>query len=338
MSKENDFCKYLLKNVENEFTKKGYVTFKNKKKNIFDVKFTGNGKCFKQNLEKMFQTKISCSLYDSVVNGEGNEKEKINSIYSSSLQSLLFFHNVNEHNPLKIVIGGKNLEFTKVYFEHKNKVIGYASSIDVVLVNKKRQILFIESKLFEIIRDSYSKDNYEQHRVVGVSYLSDKEGSYNRVFGITKQNVNELINLGINIDKNRFPYKEPLNKDDAAHIKPFGENNYVYSEGVKQVLSHLIGIKNFIDKKYCPSCEAHLRTDFKEVYFIELYNALPDFESRDQIECFKKHIEAIFSKDSGIVPSEITCQLMTYQELYKTAKDNLDDPDKIMAKFYHLED
>jgi len=75
---------------------------------------------FSSDIEDFFDVDVS-KHFDSVIYGQGNEQEKINSVYSSSLQSLLIFSKVSEENP--IIINATT--YTKAYFEYKNKVIGY---------------------------------------------------------------------------------------------------------------------------------------------------------------------------------------------------------------------
>ena len=149
-------------------------------------KFKTNSNCKLVSINKIFGSSISCSQYDVVAHGEGNEEEKIDSIYSSSLQSLLFFYGVSKSNPIHI---GKD-EFNKVLFEYENPVIRYPSSVDVVLLNEKEQtIAFIESKFLEIIRDS----NKDGNKVIGVSYFREKEkNGYNQSLKLEEADLKKL--------------------------------------------------------------------------------------------------------------------------------------------------
>ena len=151
MAKVDNYCEYLLRveEISKRFINQGFISFKNKKKTRYNQKFSHfQSKCFKSEIEEIFGIKIDCKLYDSVVNGQGNEKDKIDSLYSSSLQSLVVFHNVNSNNQIKIQINNEHLSFDKVYFEQKNKVIGYPSSIDVVKKVYEKNIVEPERVLF----------------------------------------------------------------------------------------------------------------------------------------------------------------------------------------------
>ena len=80
----------------------------------------------KDTFVKKFQ--MACS-------GTGDELKKITTLHSSSLCALLFFFNVD--NKKLVIPSLSEYEFTESYFEFKNKVIGYPSNIDVVLLGLK---------------------------------------------------------------------------------------------------------------------------------------------------------------------------------------------------------
>ena len=191
-------------------------------------KFASNNfECKKESFEKYFNTSISCSNYESVISGEGNERDKIDTIYSSSLQSLLFFDQVSKQG-IKIKINNKEVLFNEVYFEYKNKVIGYPSSVDVVLVNRKTSsVCFVESKLLEIVRDSST----EGKKVIGISYFKDSGIGYKETLHLSKE---ELKRLNIRYPENG-PYISEVSKDNRS-IDPLNGSTYVYSEGIKQVV------------------------------------------------------------------------------------------------------
>ena len=333
MRKEDKYCEYLLRNVKETFESKEFFSCKNKTHTRYNPKFVQpTNECFKYTIENIFGLKnIDCKLYDSVINGQGNEKDKINSLYSSSLQSLVAFHNVNNDNQIKIQINNEHLSFDKVYFEQKNKVIGYPSSIDVVLTNKD-SVLFIESKLFEIVRDSTDSD--DTPKVIGVSYLSNRDSSYHETLKIKE--VGDLNKIGIY--PNRYPIEDKkLNKEDATSIKRFEDNKFVYSEGIKQVLSHLIGISNFEKGNYHEGCIEELKKrKFKKYYYIELYNELPGFdfeEANEKLKQFKKHVEGVFEITKNKI--NVICDIKTYQELYKENSNMFNDT---IVKYYHLDE
>ena len=329
--------------------------------------------CFKQNSEKFLVSKNSCFLndirkyfdlpesgltcryYESVISGEGNEKEKIDSVYSSSLQSFLFFQTIGQNQndiktSIKILFDSNTTEtFDEVHFEYKNKVIGSPSSIDVVLVNRvKKSICFIESKLLEIVRDSIDKNNKKisdsAYKEVGISYFLDKGN------GFYKLNLmpEDWVAMGIGKDINRYLKKVRGKGYGNQEVRQLKGNTFVYPYGIKQVLSHLIGIVNFYSKidedhyyknDYDP---IHNHEDFENIYFLELYNDLPGFtdfgkESETKLNNFKSHFNKVKeivtnrNKDSLLFPRIF---IKSYQDLYKNNKSLINDKIK---DYYHLE-
>ena len=345
---EEKYCRYLLDKVQEDFDKKECLSYLDKDHKCLNTKFVSNGSCFKETLKNMFGVDVDCKLYDSVVLGEGHESEKIDTIYSSSLQSLLVFHNVM-NKPIGIVLknGDDGIKFNKVFFEQKNKVIGYPSSIDVVLVNDaEKVIVFIESKLFEIVRDSIDKERYKKHnkafpKVIGVSYLSEDNSSIYSMFGAS--NIKEEFNkIGISLPDRPKKHNE-LKKEDAIPIEPLSENRYVYSEGIKQIIAHLIGIINFKNGFKHEGCLKELKEEkYKDYkyYYLQLYNALPglkDNSAQDKIKEFESHVDTVFDTltDLRLKEEGIVCLKKTYQELYKENKEYFNGLDKIIS-FYHL--
>ena len=215
------------RNLEFELTKTGKsdhsYEFSFGNKDI--VSFVGEkiADSFEINDKDLFLNKfrMSCS-------GTGDELKKITTMHSSSLCALLFFFKVSDSNGLKIP-GLEGYVFTKSYFEFKNKVIGYPSNVDVVLLGKnkdgKKVILFIESKFSEYITGiTKSGNKYE----IGKSYF--KKNCFSEP--IYLKTIDEL-----NIS---------LEQGNEYHLIP-SENKYV--EGIKQIISHYYGVRNFIEGK-----------------------------------------------------------------------------------------
>jgi hypothetical protein len=170
-----------------------------------------------------------------VCSGNGGEGLKITTLHSSSLCALLFFYNVCEDNSLTIEkIPG--YEFVDSVFEFKNKVIGYPSNIDVVLLGHKKSqkdekiILFLESKFSEYITGITTKDSkYE----VGKSYFTD---DYSKPF--YKEEFLKSLQL------ERYEEKSKT----KTYLRPTEEAKYI--EGIKQMISHYVGIRKFIKGDY----------------------------------------------------------------------------------------
>ena len=164
---------------------------------------------------------MSCS-------GTGGELKKITTLHSSSLCALLFFFNVDTM-PLKIR-GLESCEFTQSFFEFKNKVIRCPSNIDVVLLGKnkitnKKVILFLESKFSEYITGINKKDTKYK---IGKAYF--KEGCFSK------------------------PIYDELNSRGSLHYNEkdgsFTASKPKYIEGLKQIVSHYYGIRNFFISDY----------------------------------------------------------------------------------------
>ncbi|MGN1343144.1 MAG: hypothetical protein ACI4U3_01095 [Traorella sp.] len=159
--------------------------------------------------------------------GDGKELKRISTLHSSSLCALLFFYNVTDDHPLIIKINEQEYSFTYSRFEFQNSVIKgrKPSNMDVVLVGRnasgKHVILFLESKFSEYI-ESVSK-----HLDIANEYLYQE---YSKTI-YTK----ELKKLGFSFKKTNettFTIESELP---------------CYLEGIKQMISHFIGVNNFIN-------------------------------------------------------------------------------------------
>ena len=125
----------LIKKLNNN--KYGYPYFKYLiDKDIFfnteerlDIKYSNTSTLqFNKDIPEIFNItdKKFKECYNAVIHGEGNEKNKINSLRSSSLLSLLTFYKI--HSGYKLEISTKinnetiNFIFDEVVFEKKNRV------------------------------------------------------------------------------------------------------------------------------------------------------------------------------------------------------------------------
>lgn len=169
------------------------------------------------------------SAFSIVTNGVGNEASKINSLTSSSLLSLLFFYplfgNENQDLYIEISINGIKYRFVEAFYEVRNKVVGYPSCIDVVLKSTDGTLLFLESKFTEFLDDRKKSKSY------GSSY-----------FDLYKSIKSYLEEGGLTVNKGA---------DGSLVIESSAET---YIEGIKQNISHLIGLvkgpQDVIDGSY----------------------------------------------------------------------------------------
>ena len=295
-------------------------------------------------IRKFFDAEwVECSQYEAVTSGEGNEKEKIDSAFSSSLQSLLFFAQA-PNKGITIPFEDGDRTFNKVIFEYKNKVIGYPSSVDVVLYDDTGDsICFVESKLLEIVRDS----NKEGKAEVGISYFAKKGVGYCETLGLA---VSDLKNLGMTVPTEEFLDVVKGSGFSNQFIKPLSGNTYVYSYGIKQVLSHLIGIVAFLkgESAYDAGDPLPLKMrSFKKCYYLQLYNELPDFDgdkdAKTKLENFETHFKAVTKTVMDKMPKKKDkpsidhIEIMTYQKLFEKNEQRGLISD-VSRDYYHLKD
>lgn len=166
--------------------------------------------------------------FKNVTHGPGYERKRITQLNSSSLLALLCFWNVSKEHPITI----NNIEFTEVYFEVENTVFDHNSSVDILLVSEKESTwLYLESKFTEPLSPTNR---------LWLSY---------KYYDIYK-NIRE--NLKINVFT---PQKREHKEKEEFEIT---QNKKRYYGGIKQMVSHLIGVlKGASDKA---------NAEYKEVY------------------------------------------------------------------------
>lgn len=166
--------------------------------------------------------------FDQSISGNGQELKRIATVHSSSLCALLFFYIVSEENPYTMEIGGEEYIFTYSRFEYQNKVIEgrNPSNVDVVLVGKhknteKQVVFFVESKFSEYF------ERLEKKLAISTEYLKNKYSE-----PIYRSGCMDEMGLHV-IEK----------PDDKNFLLVSDETCYV--EGIKQMISHYVGVRNF---------------------------------------------------------------------------------------------
>lgn len=218
----------------------------------------------KDTFAKKFQ--MACS-------GSGDELKKITTLHSSSLCALLFFFNVD--NKKLVIPSLSEYEFTESYFEFQNKVIRSPSNIDVVLLGKniktgKKVILFLESKFSEYITGTGKIE-------VSESYFKS--------------------------DCCSAPIYESIEKEESFNFnkKDGFSDSKKYNEGIKQMISHYYGIRNFMKPNSAADNE-------------DVYKNIRDYEAEEII--LGEILFDNFAKNSGL-----TEKLDNYKDDYsKLAK------------------
>ena len=264
----------------------------------------------KDTFAKKFQ--MACS-------GTGDELKKITTLHSSSLCALLFFFNVD--NKKLVIPSLSEYEFTESYFEFQNKVIRSHSNIDVVLLGKniktgKKVILFLESKFSEYITGTGKKE-------VSRSYF--KSGCYSAP-----------IYESIEKEKEK---SFDFNKKDGFH------NSAKYNEGIKQIISHYYGIRNFMKKNFAADNEDVYKNirDYKaeEIILGEILfdNFAKDNKLEDKLKNYKKDysnlaniIKEEYKKDET-KPKNIEFKVLEKSLSYSKLDKYISDFPKI-KKFY----
>lgn len=245
--------------------------------------------------EPLFKTK-----YKEAISGGGQEWKRITTLHSSSLLALLCFYSVSKERPLSI----GDYIFNESFFEVKTVVKdSHKSNMDIVLrgVNKEtgeKTVLFLESKFTEYLTCS-KKNN------ISIDAYYDK---YNELSLFDKPIKNILFGKN---DKGIFI--------EAENPKKFP----IYCEGIKQLLSHYIGVNNYVTKKSAEH-ETFKYADNEKILLGEIVFDFkePIRKSSDKLNNYKQ----VYSELAKRI-NEHQCnirmldEVMTYQEIF-TNKDN----------------
>jgi len=249
------------------------------------------------------------------------ELRRISTLHSSSLIALLCFYNL-EKVPLPYTMpDGTSCIFTNSYFECQNKIKNAPSpsNVDVVLTGKikgtnQNVVLFLESKFSEYLEGNKKDD------------ISDS------VYGQIYQKLeNQLKEVGVSFNKNKEGTKWSIQSDS---------NDSYYCEGVKQMISHYLGITYGIDELGCFGKEksyCHLFSkDYDKIYLGEI---LFDFEDTSidngKLKKYKEIYKILASKLNAMRDDKFTVlsDILTYQEVFNGKELCLDENVK---KFYRF--
>lgn len=215
--------------------------------------------------------------FKNATNGPGYESKRITQLNSSALLALLCFWNVSKEHPIII----NNVEYTEVYFEVENTVFDHNSSVDILLVSEKESTwLYLESKFTEPLNPT--------NRL----WLSDK---YYEIY----KSIGEGLQVNVSDPQERV-HKE---KGKAVPRKEFEitQNKKQYYAGIKQMVSHLIGVLK--------GASDQANDEYKAVYerglpkSIVLGTILYDFSKSDEFKnpyCdYVSFYEDCFSSQNG---------------------------------------
>lgn len=244
--------------------------------------------------------------YRMAISGDGQEYRRILTLHSSSLAALLCFYSVSPNNPLIITINESPIVFTESFFEVKNKVklnTNHDSNIDIVLRGKnsknKNVTLFLESKFSEYLdRNNYTKISKEVYNdfYKGLAECSEF---------IEKFTIDFSLENSIAIKTN----------DNYCH----------YASGIKQMISHYMGVNNFVKGTSAKSHKGDLSFHKDEIVYLGeiVFRFDNDCKIRgtnktkfeDYDECYSllaKTLNNQFSNNFMVID-----KLMTFQNVFK---------------------
>ena len=301
------------------------VDYKNIKKTDEEKICTSLINIFQPNTED-FKDKLHDACF-----GDGNEYEKIMRLHSSSLCALLIFCEVSENNPLSITLNNQKYKFFNVLYEYKNMVITNPSNVDVVLIGKnestkKDAILFLESKFSEYLT---TKKTFNR---LGINYLNEKSEIYNDSF---------LKEIGIEIIKQNGEPKIFKSKENGKIKNYYGlqttNKTKTYIDGLKQMISHYIGITNFINQPlYDNRKKVFEDINIKESEII-LGEILFDFHFDNAKKCFKTYSDYYknLANKLNSLPNNILVleDLLKYSDIIKDKDYRISD--KVKAFYFN---
>lgn len=270
--------------------------------------------------------------------GQGDEIRKINSLISSSLLSLLAFHKLYRNESdlrLELALPGKGtVRFDKCLFEARNKVVRRPSCVDVVLYSSESNVLlFLESKFTEYFSVS-------EKELYGKGYID-----------LYNQYLSKALSDGLEIDTD----KEKL-------LLKTKENKERYIEGIKQSVSHLVGLvrgpykggsgyypeeyHNRYQELYNKADELFYGTilyDPKELKvdnapfedYVELYRGTIGAYGQEIVEGIRKWDSEPMGSHGNDKKIAVLPEPLTYQSLFKEAANSLLLTDTVL-RFYNL--
>lgn len=259
--------------------------------------------------------------YEQAVSGDGQEEQKINRLHSSALLSLLTFYSVSKENPITFELDGKKVVFTNVKFEHKNCVEkdkkGPDSNMDITLydgdeLKSSENVLFLESKFSEYLT------------------LGQKKDISNTVYG----------------DIYRMLFNQPSldrlvceRQDSGYFLLKTNEKGNHYCEGIKQMISHYMGVLNFVQAQKCLNVYLGcILFDFKDdTIDTKVEGAgishLEDYRRVYSYLCKKlEGLSGDFAKPENL---HILNECLTYQDVFQM-EQNRNVLDKNVKTFYSL--
>jgi hypothetical protein len=249
----------------------------------------------------------------AAIEGDGQEFRRIRTLHSSSLICLLCFYGISEQKPLYLNLDGHDIKFTESLFEVKNPIgnheEGKPSNIDVVLSGKdiitgKKAVLFLESKFSEYL--SWGKHSKISDQVYGNTYK-------------------ELINGGT-LERMKLKYGPMKDEQLYYELTSNKGRTYHYAGGIKQMISHFLGVKTVSGNAEYTDCDIYLG----EILF--KFEDSIDAKQRkfnDYAELYKILSEGLNTISESRF--KVVSQILTYQEVFRDY-----ELDNAVRTFYSL--
>ena len=271
-------------------------------------------------LKRIFGIRESArGLFEAATGGNGNEKQKILTLHSSSLLAFLCFNDIANH-PITIdgivyddgTVYNDGTVYDEVMFEVKNNVINNSpgkSNIDVLLMGENRKkLLFLESKFTEYL--SGGKVTLSPHR-------------YKEFYSMLTEKNNFRFSAGY------LPVNSKTDKSQKTQYALYkGKKTSEYLEGIKQAFSHLLGIATGPAKKQTKGNEDYTRSlleNADEIKFASIvFNCDNDkFKKYDDLyksvfensDVIKETIKEVLPKSE--IKLTIVPHLLQYQEVFQ---------------------
>jgi hypothetical protein len=263
--------------------------------------------------------------FDKVTEGEGYEKKKIRALHSSALASFLLFSNVRKDNKLTI----KGISYSEVYFEIESDVIKgrKPSSIDILLRSNENDLLYLECKFSEYYLYTGARKG------IASEYLKEET---------SKKLYDNLCSI-------KNDYFEPINDNNTTFsLKGNGHLDYYYCEGIKQLISHIVGVHNgFNDNK--TETYQKLKNAWENAKSIKIGTVIFDFGKIT--EPYLQDYSTIYNQLAVVANAnninlqtkvgktiKVIDKILTYQEILQDSanKDYFDSLTDKIKLFYHL--
>ncbi len=258
---------------------------------------------------------VFADKYLQATSGDGQEARRIRTLHSSSLLCLLCFYGVSEERPLNLIVDGRQVRFTSSQFEVKNPVgtdengREHESNMDVVLYGKdsltgKKVILFLESKFSEYL--TWGK------------YSGISNHVYRKIYA-------QLCHGGV-LERMGLKYENNLNTPGYFDLMSIKGQTKHYAGGIKQMISHFLGVQNVSENSQYSGCE---------IYLGEILYRFPDQidshgeKYKDYANLHKLLAEGL--NDISNSKFKVLKNFLTYQDVFKDFK-----LDKTVKIFYSI--